>query len=123
MTLSDRDLTRAKRGGRNRPAVDFVERVLCPSCGKTKIKTTEYLCCYCMNNNQQLDPPKLAATKPRYVKPRTHNNYGISACSRCPDNIRLMCRDRCDSGRHVLCEIPTEEELRMEHATTQQPGR
>ena len=115
MNFTDTNAVRASRGGRNREALDYVDRVLCPSCGKTRIKTTEYVCAYCMEHNQQLDPPRLVAEKPRYERPSKRGPNAGTACSRCPVNIQLMCVDRCNAGRHVLCEIPTEEELRMEH--------
>ena len=41
---------------------------------------------------------------------------GMGACVKCPDNIRLTCEDRCNSGRAVLCEKQTEEERQREYA-------
>ena len=40
---------------------------------------------------------------------------GMGACSKCPENIRRMCEDRCASGRAVLCEKQTEEERQLEY--------
>ena len=40
----------------------------------------------------------------------------MGACSRCDDSVRLMCADRCASGRAVLCEVQTEQERQLEYA-------
>ena len=42
---------------------------------------------------------------------------GMGACAKCPDNVRLMCEDRCAAGRAVLCEKQTEEERQRDYAT------
>ncbi len=59
------------------------------------------------------------------MKPRFKSSYtrgprrgGMGACAKCPDNIRLMCEDRCATGRAVLCEKQTEEERQEEYAAT-----
>ena len=63
----------------------------------------------------------LTATEPRH-KPgytRGPQRGGQGACSKCPENIRLICEDRGRNGRYVLCELPDELDMVVEHATTQ----
>lgn len=42
----------------------------------------------------------------------------MGACSKCSENIQIMCHDRCNARRAVLCEIQTEKERQLEYAFT-----
>lgn len=115
MELTDRDMERARRGGKNRPASDFAERVLCPGCNKVKILTTDYVCARCLLLVHVEPISKLAAKEPRVKNRFVRGVRRGTVCDRCDTAVQWMCRDREQSGRHVLCEIPDEYDLQIEH--------
>lgn len=53
--------------------------------------------------------------QPRVKRKYTRGPCYTSACDRCAKNIQLMCKDRCEAGRAVLCEIVTEEERELDY--------
>ncbi len=57
-------------------------------------------------------------TQPRVTPSLTTKGFKLrtNACDRCDLSVKLMCKDRCNAGRAVLCEIVTEEEREREYA-------
>ena len=60
----------------------------------------------------------LATKRVKTPRKRGPGKGMMGACSKCADSIQLMCADRCNAGRAVLCEVMTDEEREFEYATS-----